>query len=231
MPAISERSRLILWSVTAGSSIGSHWYAVPGLGMSGFTLPTILPICPRGRAYFSMMSRNCTVRSRMATRSSSVSVGRPIMKYSFRFSIPFLKIRSARSRISSFVTVLLMTRRIRSDPASGAMVMLRSPLCTEHLDDRIGQIVQPQRGRADLVTQVEQPRKNSLDLRVIAQRNGHEPGARGMRTGLTRQFAGCGRPETIGQAGSCSRPSRSGTGSRTRAPLRPGNAIRIPCPA
>ena len=38
------------------------------------------------------------------------------------------KIVSAAARISSFVTVLLITRRSRSDPVSGAMVIVRSPL-------------------------------------------------------------------------------------------------------
>ncbi len=42
--------------------------------------------------------------------------------------MPERKISDARSRISSFVTVLLMTRRNRSDPVSGAMVIDRSPL-------------------------------------------------------------------------------------------------------
>ena len=42
--------------------------------------------------------------------------------------MPLAKISSARSRISSFVTVLLMTRRRRSEPVSGAMVIVRSPL-------------------------------------------------------------------------------------------------------
>ena len=79
MPAIRLRSRLIFRSVSDGSSIGSHWYAVPGFGISGFTLPTMRPICPRRFACFSIRSRICSVRSRIATRSSSVSVGRPIM--------------------------------------------------------------------------------------------------------------------------------------------------------
>ena len=35
---------------------------------------------------------------------------------------------SAFSRISSLVTVLLMTRRRRSEPVSGAIVSVRSPL-------------------------------------------------------------------------------------------------------
>ena len=114
--------------------MGSHWYAVPGFGTSGLTLPTIRPTCPRPRACASMISRSCSVRSRIATRSSSVSVGSPIMKYSFRFSTPLAKIISALARISSLVTVLLITRRSRSDPVSGAIVIVRSPLCAQQTE-------------------------------------------------------------------------------------------------
>ena len=42
--------------------------------------------------------------------------------------MPLEKISSALSRISAFVTVLLITRRRRSEPVSGAMVSVRSPL-------------------------------------------------------------------------------------------------------
>ena len=42
--------------------------------------------------------------------------------------MPFAKIRSVFSRISALVTVLLITRRRRSDPVSGAIVIERSPL-------------------------------------------------------------------------------------------------------
>ena len=42
--------------------------------------------------------------------------------------MPFAKIRFAFSRISAFVTVLLITRRRRSEPVSGAIVIVRSPL-------------------------------------------------------------------------------------------------------
>ena len=42
--------------------------------------------------------------------------------------MPLAKMTSARSRISSLVTVLLITRRSRSEPVSGAIVSERSPL-------------------------------------------------------------------------------------------------------
>jgi len=67
-------SRRTLRSMTSGRSIGSHWYAVPGFGTSGFTLPMISPMRPRGRPCLNIRSRICTVKSRMATRSSSSSV-------------------------------------------------------------------------------------------------------------------------------------------------------------
>ncbi len=71
--------------------------------------------------------------------------------------MPFAKISSAFSRISAFVTVLLITRRSRSEPVSGAMVIDRSPLCLQHPDDGVGEIVEAKRGRADGVAHVEQP--------------------------------------------------------------------------
>ena len=70
--------------------------------------------------------------------------------------MPFAKIRSARSRISSLVTVLLMTRRSRSEPVSGAMVMRALAALAQHADDRLGQIVEPERRRADGVAHLEQ---------------------------------------------------------------------------
>ena len=52
------------------------------------------------------------------------------MKYSFRFSMPVRKIRSALSRIWALVTVLLITRRSRSEPVSGAIVIERGLFST-----------------------------------------------------------------------------------------------------
>ena len=85
--------------------------------------------------------------------------------------MPFAKISSVAARISSLVTVLLMTRRRRSDPVSGAMVIDRSPLCAQQPDDRLGEVVEPQRGRADRVAHVDQAGQDALDLRVIAERD------------------------------------------------------------
>ena len=42
--------------------------------------------------------------------------------------MPLAKMISVAARISSFVTVLLITRRRRSEPASGAIVIDFSPL-------------------------------------------------------------------------------------------------------
>ena len=63
------------------------------------------------------------------SRSSSVSVGMPIMKYSFSTLQPLEKMTAAASRRSCSASGLLMTHRRRSVPASGARVkpLLRTP--------------------------------------------------------------------------------------------------------
>ena len=66
--------------------------------------------------------------------------------------------------------------------------MLFSPLCTQHLHDRVGQVIQAQRRRADRVAHLEQPGENLLDVRMVTQRNRHEPGSRGVRSRLAREF-------------------------------------------
>ena len=91
--------------------------------------------------------------------------------------MPLAKISSARSRISSFVTVLLITRRRRSEPVSGAIVMPRSPLSLQDANDRLGQIVQAQRRRADRVAHLVEAREDALDVRMIAERDRDQPDA------------------------------------------------------
>jgi hypothetical protein len=75
----SERSRSDFRSISRAVVIGSHWYVVPGLGTSGFTDATMRPRVAPARTSAIMRSRISCVRSRIATRSSSVSVGSPIM--------------------------------------------------------------------------------------------------------------------------------------------------------
>ncbi len=58
----------------------------------------------------------------MPSTSSSVSVGRPIMKYSLRRDQPEAKAASAAPKISSSVSCLRITSRSRCVPASGAKV-------------------------------------------------------------------------------------------------------------
>ena len=99
----------------------------------------------------------------------------------------------------------------------------------QQLDDRLGQIVEPERRRADRVAHVEQACQNPLDLRMVAKGNGHEPGLGGVRRGRPCAARGCDRRRTPAQAGSCSPPSRIGTGSRSHARPRSGSASRIPC--
>ena len=60
--------------------------------------------------------------STMPRTSSSSSVGRPIMKYSFMRWKPRPNTRSAELVMSSSVTFLVITSRMRWVPASGAKV-------------------------------------------------------------------------------------------------------------
>ena len=90
----------------------------------------------------------------------------------------------------------------------------------EQRHDRRRQVVQAQRGRADRVAHVLEAAQDVLDVRVIAERDRHQAGARRMRARGLRQIAGCARSGTRGPAGSCSRPSRTGRGWRSRARLR-----------
>ena len=53
----------------------------------------------------------------------------------------------------------------------------------EQAHDGLGQVVEPQRGRADRVAHREQFREQPLDLGVIAQRDRHEPDPAGVRAG------------------------------------------------
>ena len=48
-------------------------------------------------------------------------------------------------------------------------------------DDRLGQIVEAQRGRADGVAHLVQPREDALDVRMVAERDRHEPDAARVR--------------------------------------------------
>ena len=50
--------------------------------------------------------------------------------------MPAAKIISVAARISSLVMVLLTTRRSRSDPTSGAIVTVRSPLGAQQVENR-----------------------------------------------------------------------------------------------
>ena len=101
--------------------------------------------------------------------------------------MPLAKISSAASRISSLVTVLLMTRRSRSEPVSGAIVIERSPLSRSIRTIGGGEIVEPQRGRADRIAHVDQAAQDVIDVRMVAERDRHEAGAR--RSGGARRAA------------------------------------------
>ena len=63
----------------------------------------------------------------MASRSPSVSDGRPMMKYILRLLIPQLWAVSTASSIRAFEIGFLRRARSSSDPVSGAMVTDRAP--------------------------------------------------------------------------------------------------------
>ena len=107
----------------ATSSIGSHCSGVHGFGANAFTdrvRPPTVADCPpprsQKRAYI------LRVNATMASTSACVSVGSPIMKYSLRDCTPPRTSDSVARRISGSLRFLLITRRMRSEPASGATV-------------------------------------------------------------------------------------------------------------
>ena len=110
-----RRSCLLLVSLRPICS--SHWKGVWGLGTKVATdAVTFFP--PAFLAIFRTLPES----SAMAIKSSSVSVGRPIMKYSFMDSHPASNTCWADFSRSSSVIPLLITSLSLSLPASGAMV-------------------------------------------------------------------------------------------------------------
>ena len=97
---------------------GSHWKGVCDLGTNGeMAAVTCRRGIPRPAA-----SRALRHRSTMASISSCVSPGRPIMKYSFTCCQPCSNSLRTCSISPSSVTPLLMMSRRRWLPASGARV-------------------------------------------------------------------------------------------------------------
>jgi len=104
--------------VSSSVSCASHWKGVCALGTKGETAAVTWrrgPPCPAA-------SRVLRLRSKMASRSSRVSPGRPIMKYSLTCRQPCCTSFCACRSSSSSVTPLLMASRRRWLPASGARV-------------------------------------------------------------------------------------------------------------
>ena len=199
---------------------------------SGFTDATMRPTRPRGAA----RAPSC-----VAHRHGQVADGHQVLVGLRRAGRSCSRASGSRcrsrrsgrrvSRISSLVTVLLITRRRRSEPVSGAIVIDRSPLCAQQPDDGLGQVVEPQRRRADAVAHLDQAASGSARCRGDRRAQSRR-GRRGWRAAARpRRSRGCGRSRTAGRAGSCSRPSRTGRGSRSRARLRSAAAIRTRCRA
>ena len=106
---------------------GAHWNGVHGFGtndeIDSVSRPNGWPLASSTRRRSSMRR----ARSTIASTSSAVSVGWPIMKYVLRFGMPCARTRLQASRICSSVIALRITRRRRSVPASGAIVSVRCP--------------------------------------------------------------------------------------------------------
>ena len=178
MPATSCRRRLIFRSIdrrilhrqplVRGAGLRNQRVHAGRDAPDAAARPRVLQHHARAAAPSGRESRRGPRRSRSAGRSCSTASGSRSRS---------AKIRSARSRISSFVTVLLMTRRSRSDPVSGAIVIDRSPLFAQPRDDRLGEVVEAQRRRADAVAHPDQALQDVLDVRVIAERDRHEADA------------------------------------------------------
>ena len=106
-------------------SCGSHWKGVKGLGTNTDALHTTrspFARSPLGTAKYA--STTFFAKSAMPSKSSVVSVGSPIMKYSLTLLHPPWKASETLLIRSSSVTPLLMTSRRRCVPASGANVRL-----------------------------------------------------------------------------------------------------------
>ena len=72
--------------------------------------------------------------------------------------MPLAKIMSAAIEDLSLVIVLLMTARSRSDPVSGAIVIVRSPLSQQRADHAAGEVVEAKGGGAEGVAHLAQRR-------------------------------------------------------------------------
>ena len=111
------------------SSMAAHWKGVNGLGTKLFRLTVIWPIFLRARLDFKNRCLIFLTSWMMASTSEAVSVGRPTIKYNFKFGMPCSTSAVAASRMFCSVSPLLITRRKRSDPTSGAMVAVLTLLC------------------------------------------------------------------------------------------------------
>ncbi len=199
---------------------GAHWNGVHGLGTNGFTESVIRPIRPRRRAHGIMTSSRMRIASRAIPRtSSSVSVGSPHMKYSFTCCIPCEMAFSAACTIRSSVKSLFTTRRIRSVPASGAMVMERSPP-VRHAARAAAGVMASTRSDDGLKVPPSWPMEagERVEAGVVARVRPDEPDALPARDALPAPRRGGSRGPPRGRGAARSRRRRTGspTGSRGR---------------
>ena len=111
--------RCLRW-ISSTSCWPYHWYGECVFGTKKDTLtvtePFRLPVISRCK------SSTLYAKSAIPAKSSSVSVGSPIIKYNLTVFQPDLKAFVHAANKSSSLTPLLITSRIRCVPASGAKV-------------------------------------------------------------------------------------------------------------
>ena len=110
----------------------------------------------------------------MALRSSSVSPGRPTMKYIFRLEMPQAWAVSTASRMRWFGIGFLSFVRSSSEPVSGAMVTDRAPEAARGRENLGNHRRDPERGQRDVESELAALGENSGQLGMIADRGGDE---------------------------------------------------------
>ena len=107
-------------STTSGWACAAHWNGVCGLGTNP-PIEIVQRTSLRPDAARPALITLCAM-SAIWTTSSSSSVGSPHMKYSLTCRQPCPNASETVRMRSSSDTILLITRRIRSEPPSGANV-------------------------------------------------------------------------------------------------------------
>ena len=175
---IASRSLRSRASTVSGSACAAHWNGVCGLG----TKPPIDTV--QRMSLWPAASRPARMTSwaisAISSTSSSVSVGRPHMKYSFTWRQPCAYAAETVRIRSSLLTILLITRRSRSEPPSGAKVSperrpLRRELVGEVDVERVDAGRRQRQADPVVLVAVGQLLGHRADLGVVGGRQRQQP--------------------------------------------------------